>query len=437
MKTLYNYFILFIVTVVLTTSCSKRELVTLESDANTTVSLSETSLELTIENADTEALTVSWTEPDFGFDAAPTYKVLIDFAGGDFNNAQSFVAVDALSLSLSVGDLNAKLQALEAEPDVPQDFDIRVLTILSNYSDILSDPATVTLTPYADLLDLSTDWGIVGSATPSGWDAPDIPMYQTGTEGVYVAYAFLNVGEFKFRKNEDWAINYGDDGADGSLDIDGGNIVVDQAGNYKVVLNLNALSYTMELFSWGIVGSATPNGWDGPDIQMNYDPFSNTFKAIATLTDGEIKFRQNNQWEVNYGDTGADGTLEEGGENIAVSAGFYLVTLDFSDSENPVYTIEETDVWGIVGSATPNGWDGPDTKFTPDFGANAGLFYLNNIELTEGEIKFRQNDSWTLNYGATDDTLVQDGPNIVISIAGTYSFVLDFSNPEVPTYTMN
>ncbi|MBE0424751.1 MAG: SusF/SusE family outer membrane protein, partial [Lutibacter sp.] len=92
--------------------------------------------------------------------------------------------------------------------------------------------------------------------------------------------------------------------------------------------NSSALTYTIEAYTWGLVGDATTNGWDGPDMPMAYDSFSDTWKAIVTLKTGEMKFRFNNDWGLNYGDTGADGTLENGGANIAVTAGNYLVVLD-------------------------------------------------------------------------------------------------------------
>ncbi len=38
--------------------------------------------------------------------------------------------------------------------------------------------------------------------------------------------------------------------------------------------------------------------------------------------------------------------------------------------------MEGIDVWGLVGSATPNGWNGPDQKFIPDFGVNEGYYYF-------------------------------------------------------------
>ncbi|PID67805.1 MAG: RagB/SusD family nutrient uptake outer membrane protein [Flavobacteriia bacterium] len=90
----------------------------------------------------------------------------------------------------------------------------------------------------------TSDWGIVGSATPNGWNGPDMELYETGTN-VYALYAELTEGEIKFRLNEDWGNNYGDDGADGTLEAGGSNIAVPAAGTYLVNLNLNDLTYSI------------------------------------------------------------------------------------------------------------------------------------------------------------------------------------------------
>ena len=60
-----------------------------------------------------------------------------------------------------------------------------------------------------------------------------------------------------------------------------------------------------------------------------------------TLLDGEIKFRVNNDWGVNYGDTGLDGILELEGDNIPSVAGIYDIMLDFSNPSVPTYTLTE------------------------------------------------------------------------------------------------
>jgi hypothetical protein len=87
---------------------------------------------------------------------------------------------------------------------------------------------------------------------------------------------------------------------------------------------------------WGLVGSATINSWNGPDMEM-YETSANVYSIYASLASGEIKFRFNEDWGVNYGDDGADGTLEGGGANIAVAEGTYFITLDLN---NLTYTIE-------------------------------------------------------------------------------------------------
>ena len=436
MKNIINKLLFFFAISVLVSSCQQREFVELNPDATTIVSLSETTIVLSSSMEGQEVLTVSWSQPDFGFDAGVTYKVLLDFADGDFSEAQSFAVGSSLKKTFKVEELNSKLLSLKAIPGEVNEMAIKVVIVLSDYADILSDAKTISITPYMSLLDLTTNWGVVGSATTNGWDGPDMPFYQSGTEGVFNAYVTLTNGDIKFRKDNDWTLNYGDNGNDGTLEEGGDNIPVTE-GSYKIILNLNNLTWSMESFSWGIVGSAVPNGWDGPDTVLNYDPYSNTFKTVVTLVDGLIKFRQNNDWTINYGDNGADGTLEQGGADIAVTAGHYLVTLDFTDEDNPVYTLETTDLWGVVGDAAPNGWDGPDTKFTPDFGGNDGLFYIKGITLNAGEIKFRLNDAWDTNYGddGADGTLEAGGANIAV-IAGVYNITLNFSDPDNPTYVI-
>jgi len=107
-------------------------------------------------------------------------------------------------------------------------------------------------------------------------------------------------------------------------------------------VDVNALNSTLggTLSNWGLVGDATQNSWDGPDMLM-YETTTNQYSLYATLTDGLIKFRFDEDWVTfgnNYGDNGADGSLEPGGENIAVTAGTYLITFDL---DNLTYSLTE------------------------------------------------------------------------------------------------
>lgn len=433
MKNILNKsFFLLSLLLVTFVACDDVEIVQINPEANTVVSLSANAVVLTEDLAENNVLTVNWTNPDFGFDAAPSYTVMIDVNGGDFTAAQLVPVGSSIEKTFTGAELNNKLLSLGLVPNVATSVNLKVRTVLSSYQDMVSESVTLSVTPYSSLLDLSTNLGVVGSATPGGWgneNIPDLPFYTTDAPNVYVAYVTLRDGEIKFRKDNMWTENYGDTGSDGVLDLNGDNITV-TAGSYKIVVNVTDLSWSMENYSWGLVGSATTNGWDGPDMMMQYNSFQNNWKAVVSLGDGEMKFRFNNDWGLNYGDTGSDGTLEVNGDNIAVSAGHYLVTMDLNSLE---FTIEAMDVWGLVGSGTANGWDGPNQKFVPDFGINEGYYYINGAVLTDGEIKVRQNDAWGVNYGDTgnDGTMELNGDNIPIT-AGTYNITLNFS-VEPPT----
>ncbi|CAM1368664.1 SusE domain-containing protein [Tenacibaculum xiamenense] len=298
-------------------------------------------------------------------------------------------------------------------------------------SDIMAMNITLPEITQGSGIEISS-WGIVGSGYNDwGNGGPDAPFYTTSTANVLVAYVTLLDGEIKFRENNDWANNLGDDGADGTLEAGGANIV-STAGNYKITLDLNNNTYTIETYSWGIVGSGF-NDWgnDGPDAEFHYDYTTDTFKVGVKLLDGEIKFRLNNDWTTNFG--GTDGNLASGGDNITSTAGFYQVTIDLN---NNTYTIEAADVWGIVGSGY-NDWgnDGPDFNFTQ---VNPGIYVANNVTLLDGEIKFRLNEDWGTNFGddGNDGTLEAGGANIS-STAGKYRITMDLSDSSNPTYTIS
>ncbi|NNK82076.1 MAG: RagB/SusD family nutrient uptake outer membrane protein [Flavobacteriaceae bacterium] len=94
-----------------------------------------------------------------------------------------------------------------------------------------------------------SDWGLVGDATPNGWGSTDdIELYQTGSNQ-FAIYADLSSGEIKFRLDENWGVNYGDSGNDGTLDPGGANIAIPSAGTYYITMDLDALTYSVTPFS--------------------------------------------------------------------------------------------------------------------------------------------------------------------------------------------
>ncbi len=381
----------------------------------------------------------TWNDADFGVPILVNYKLEKSITG-DFTDAETVGETNGNEIAITIGKLlsYASEIGLDNDPNSPAP-DTGTVSFRLNATVGIDDAlpiysATQALTLF--LPEESTDgggiepstWGIKGSGY-AGWGGsfPDAVFYTTSTPGELVTYVTLIDGEIKLRENNAWDNDFGDNGTDGTLEPGGTNIPV-TAGTYKITFSPDNATYNIEAFSWGLVGSATPNGWNGPDAKFYYDYTTDTFKVGVKLIDGEIKFRLNNAWDVGFGDTGADGSLDAGGDNIAVTAGYYNITLDLN---NNTYTLEPGNVWGLVGSATPNGWDGPDTSFTE---VNPGLWVTDIIDLVDGEMKFRVNDAWDTEFGDTDadGTLDAGGTNITV-VAGKYRVILDIANG---TYTL-
>jgi hypothetical protein len=396
---------------------------------------------LSLDNNDAVAITFDLTDPILNANLNLDIEYFIEAATPSTDFASPLEIANARNnniIPITNSQLNAAAILSGIPVDTAGDLEIRVRSVITdkatgNVLERVGTPITINVTTYLTVLDLSTTWGIVGSAANNWGATPDLPLYKTDIDGVLVAYVNLLDGEYKFRENNDWGNNLGTGATAGSLSAGGGNIAV-TAGSYKITVNLNDNTYTQESFSLGIVGGAY-NEWGAtPDFMLEYDPYSDVFRGMVTLIDGEMKFRMNNDWGTNWGDDGKDGTLDAGGANIVVTAGTYFATVDMNDL---TYTLEPvTNVWGLVGGAY-NEWGAtPDAQFVRDWSKPFNdIWILIDVTLIDGEFKFRANNDWGVNYGdnGNDGTLEEGGANIVTT-AGTYSFELDFTDPNAPTY---
>jgi hypothetical protein len=163
------------------------------------ITLSKSSIVLIKEQIATEAVTISWPKPDYGFNAAASYTVLIDKKGGNFEKSTAISVGGDLKKTFKVGELNPILLQLGLKAGEAAGVDFKVQSVVGPTTSFISPVASITATPFLDKLDLSTNWGVVGSATPGGWNGPDLPFYKTDAANVLVAYVDLNVGEIKFR----------------------------------------------------------------------------------------------------------------------------------------------------------------------------------------------------------------------------------------------
>ena len=136
----------------------------------------------------------------------------------------------------------------------------------------------------------------------------------------------------------------------------------------------------------GVIGTATYIGDWTTDVDMNQDPGNaNLWTLNMTLSDGEVKFRQDDSWTVNWGgDTFPSGTGVAEGANIQVVEGNYLVSFNtstlaynfgiLSEGNTGIGTFhpqERLDVNGNVsfaGELMPNGVSGTDGQLLQSTG---------------------------------------------------------------------
>jgi len=318
-------------------SCEKdEEKVMMNANARVESNLSATTLVLDKTKSNTTALTVSWEEKDFGVKVGPAYIVdLINAAG-----KKKSLSATSSPFALTHKELNEYLIGLGLEAGVTTDVTVAVKVALSDQRSMISNN-TLKVTPYLDEIKPS-EWGVVGSGTPNGWDGPDVKMWNAA-DGTLVAYATLKAGEIKFRKNNDWSENLG--GTTDNLTPEGANIAV-TAGTYKITLNVNKKTYSIERYSWGLIGSGAKGWGDNDDVVMTYEGSTDSWIVKNVALNGEVKFRLNGKWDTNFGADSTDnpaaaleGAIKAGGNNIKVPAGTYNVSFKFNAKGNGTYKI--------------------------------------------------------------------------------------------------
>jgi starch-binding outer membrane protein SusE/F len=300
-------------------------------------------------SATNEATTLIWNHADYDVQTEVNYEVQFALAGTDFATVIPGGTTTSRFMTFTVEGLNAIALEAGLMPYTAADLDVRVKgTLGANASmESLSNVITLNITPYTTEL---PQLAVPGNH--QGWNPPSAPRIASSGFGEtdYEGFLWLD-GEFKFVAPDaagiyDWnhGPDYGDDGSfSGVLVETGESNATATAGYYRVKADTDALTYAVEPMTWAIIGDGTPGGW-GTDTPMTYNNTTKKWSAIVTLTDQPapdhgLKFRANGAWDVNFGDTGADGLLEYSGTNIGTTAGTYLIELDLSHPRAYTYTM--------------------------------------------------------------------------------------------------
>ena len=219
----------------------------------------------------------------------------------------------------------------------------------------------------------ASEWGIVGVV--NGWNAPDITMYKTSTEGLFVAYnVAMPDGGFKIRANGQWVdtANYGLEKA-GAVEVDhvydlvcggGSGDMTLVAGNYDIWFDLtNSKVFIMtpskpiseavggeavtpepepepEVQDWFLVGNF--NDWTVADANYQLVKEGEWYVLKGFTADGQgVKLNAGN-WDVNRGGifVAANEAIEvtQNGADMMVAAGTYDVYMN--KAEDTLYFME-------------------------------------------------------------------------------------------------
>ena len=338
----------------------------------------------------------------------------------------------------------------------------------------------------------ASEWGIVGVV--NSWNAPDITMYTTPTNNLFVARDVnMPAGGFKIRANNKWddTKNYGLQAA-GDVEVDhvynvitsgGSGDMTLAAGTYDIWFDLtNTKVYIMTPGKpiseavvggtvtppapaadvWGVVGSIT-NWADKADINMIEDGDWLVAKSVALTATDEFKFRTNGTWGNERTAESADPVAVNteykavaGSGNIKVAVAgtfdlylaksldkFYVMEQGLKPGETPAPEVPEFEPqaseWGVVGDV--NGWNAPDiTMYTTP---TNNLFVARNVQMPAGGFKIRANGAWNdaANYGVEAagnvevdhvyKVITSGGSGNMTLVAGTYDIWFDLTNTKV------
>ena len=472
-----KYFLSMAAAVGMIAGCQKPEMVQMAAPEDVVAPVLEAvegPIEITPSNMVDGVVAFTWSAADYGVQTQINYSLEAATAAAPDAKVTITSGMTATSTEVDYETLNAILfNDLGLADGVAEDVNFFIGAKVGEYEKIYSNAVTVSCKVTAAEKTYPT-LTVAGSYAYNNW-TPGKGQFVFDFDGTDTKYSgLIDFGEdvsalqFKFvgaawGQNE-FSVPSGEaqtaEAAELPLVAGGGDNIAAYTTHryYSLTLDKGTPKVTKNFSfnSLGVIGDATPTGWDA-DTDMQFNADKQRFYVDLTLIDGTIKFRADDAWDVNWG--GADGVLASGADNIPVTAGDYRIYVNLNDPAKPTYELnakmygkdeptsgtttpepepEPTPTvqgWGLVGEY--NSWGG-----TPDIMLASDGTYLvaKGVELS-GQVKFRKDGGWDVNFGAPGDVepveiavnteleLVAGGKNFTIA-AGTYDVYLDDANAK-------
>lgn len=334
---------------------------------------------------DMEALYTS--QPDYAFTAAVTYYIQVSFNENMTDSVELPSSVQGEKVTINTKEMNkAILQLYGGEmpnPTVEKDVFVRLKAVVSEATrtpliteptvkPLFSNVVKLRVNPYfmEDLVSFEaakklTYWYIIGLGDGAwnnelaGVGSSVFPLsviegnlYDGDGNGtfVYTGYIYADQSFKIIRDLGSWDTQWGNNGSEGitspvlkNPNQEPSNFKVPEDGYYSV--KVNSITNTVQIEkieiaptvhpNMGLVG--TINDWGGAGADVVLHPFQTEnnhawWAEYTVAAAGEVKFRVNNDWGINFGNSSfPQGLVTAGGSNIPVEAGTYIILFNDVD----------------------------------------------------------------------------------------------------------
>ena len=272
-----------------------------------------------------DSVQFKWEAAAFGFPAAITYTVQIAIPDTYFESAVKIAESKSTSAAVTQATLNNSVLIAGLVPETPTEVEVRVnASINNNIRTLYSEPIRLMITAY----NVEVVYPILFvPGSYQGWNPADSSTVVTSpkADGTYEGYFYFPANtEFKFTGQPDWnPLNWGEGGG-GKLQAGAGNIKVTTAGFYKVIANINNLTYSLTPVSWSITGSATSN----TPIALIYNESKHDLEITTHLNSGEFVFKETGAGNRVLGLYFGNQLTDNGSQIIVEEGGNYTISLN-------------------------------------------------------------------------------------------------------------
>ena len=249
-------------------------------------------------------------------------------------------------------------------------------------------------------------------------------------------------GNAKFRQDGSWVINWGSSDFPTGTGTQNGLDIPVQPGIYDISINIVTGEYAFDAVATDFDNIGFIGGFNGFSESI---PMLTTDGDVYTYSDfyfnePNVKFRKDNAWTDNWGGTTfpAGDAVYNAATDIPLTTGFYNVIFNLDEL---TYDFLPTPIT-MIGPAVSD-WNTDVSMITEDGGKT---YTAESVVFSTGELKFRVNNAWSLNYGGSTFPAGEATPNNVSEtaiavqegtydvtfdrVSLTYTFISTLSNPE-------